>query len=196
MTVRILTEQDAELIIDLMGAREDFLGVPEVFRDTFKKFAAANVLDLLKTGGSMGRAFGLINDETGELDGAIITLISNAQPCWFLNKAYTRPGSKLDTLAQLFTYAIQFYEEMGYKRFYTMYKKDLLETYHRLWRTSTVLQAYISYTDMIIAPTERPKHSDFWEYLMGRQIYQEPMVVRGFIRRDPETEMYIWGGTE
>lgn len=189
MTVRILTSSDFDALAELTLSRENFLGVPEDKLEMQRAFAVANMRDLLATGNSLGAVFAY-EDSAGIMQGAVITLVSTTHPCYFLNKAYTRPGASLSVLSSIFTETIKYYEELGYKRFYTMYKKELVETYHRLWKVSNCLKEYVSYTELELAPQERPKHSDFWELLSGRQLYMDAMVIRGFLKLDESAT--IW----
>jgi hypothetical protein len=165
-----------------MESRSTFLGVPSGDATTLHRvISLATAKDLLAVGPSLGRVFGLYTD--GQLDAAVFTVVSTAHPCYYVNKAYTRPGSPLSVLSELFEHLIQVYEQLGYSRFYTLYRRDDIATYHKLWRTSKVLKNYITYSDLEIEPNIRPKHSDFWELLFGRSLYKATMVVRGFIRK-------------
>jgi hypothetical protein len=110
-------------------------------------------------------------------------LFSNQTPCFYINKAYTRPEAPLETLSVGLKCVIKHHEQLGYKRFYALYSKHHLETYKRLWRKNALLQDYDCYTEYESAPNERPKFQELWELLYGRMLYNEPMIVRGFIKR-------------
>lgn len=183
MTVRVLTLDDYEALAELSLSRSAFLGVDPERLEIQRKFATANMKDLLTVGQSYGTAFGLFNAEN-TLVAAIITLVSTNQPAYFLNKAFTAPGTTISALPELFNAMIVHYEGLGYKRFFTMYKSSLVDVYQRLWRCTDNLKGYISYTELDLDAQERPKHADIWELLSGRQLYVDPMSVRGFIKLD------------
>jgi len=179
--IKQLTASDYPSLANLMESRSSFLGVPAGEATALHKtISLSTAKDLLDVGPSLGRIFGLY-DETGTMDAAVFTVVSQSHPCYYVNKAYTRPGVGLDVLPQLFKDLIVEYERLGYRRFYTLYRQDDIATYHKLWRTTTVLSNYITYSDLEVAPNIRPKHSDFWELLFGRSLYKSTMVVRGFI---------------
>jgi hypothetical protein len=178
-----LTPSDYSRLALLMESRNTFLGVPAGDATNLHKvISLSTAKDLLAVGPSLGRIFGLY-DEIGTLDAAVFTVVSQSHPCYYVNKAYTRPGVGLDVLPQLFKHVLVEYELLGYRRFYTLYRQDDIATYHKLWRTTKVLSNYITYSDLEIEPNIRPKHSDFWELLFGRSLYKSTMVVRGFIRK-------------
>ncbi len=181
--IRQLTPSDYAHLVDLMESRSTFLGVPAGEATTMHKvISLSTAKDLLDVGPGLGRIFGLY-DEADTLDAAVFTVVSQSHPCYYVNKAYTRPGVSLDVLPQLFKHLICAYERLGYRRFYTLYREADIATYHKLWRTTSVLSEYITYSDLEIEPNIRPKHSDFWELLFGRSLYKSTMVVRGFIRK-------------
>lgn len=167
---------------ELMSSRSRFLAVAGDNAEAFRKIGLTTAYDLLSVGPDVGRVFGRYENE--KLVGAAFTVISSTHPCYYLNKAYTTSDADLTVLPSLFEFLISEYEKLGYKRFYTLYRKQDIPTYHRLWRTSKVLTNYVSYTDYESAPNERPKHSDFWELMYGRSLYPVEMVVRAFIRKD------------
>ena len=176
----------------LMTSRNRFLAVAGDNQDSFRKIGLTTAYDLLNVGPDVGRIFGAYVDDA--LVGAAFTSVSSTHPCFYLNKAYTSPGAPADVLPVLLEHLIWVYSELGYKRFYTLYRKQDLETYHRLWRTASVLKDYVAYTDYESAPNERPKHSDFWELLYGRSLYPEEMMVRAFVKKDDT--MYWHGGQQ
>lgn len=179
--IRQLSPEDYSQLANLMESRNSFLGVPAGEATALHKtISLSTAKDLLDVGPSLGRIFGLY-DEAGTMDAAVFTVVSQSHPCYYVNKAYTRPGVSLDVLPQLFKALICEYERLGYRRFYTLYRQDDIATYHKLWRTTTVLSNYITYSDLEIEPNIRPKHSDFWELLFGRSLYKSTMVVRGFV---------------
>jgi len=179
--IRILDKDDFDAVADLIVSRQQFLGVAQEHLEMHRKFSAANAKDLLRAGPAIGNI--IASEEDGILTGALFTLVSLQQPCYYVNKAYTRPGAELSTLANLFDATIQHYEELGYNRFYTMYKKANVAAYHRLWKTTAILKNYIRYTELELDVHERPKFADYWELLCGRQLYMDPMVIRAFIRK-------------
>lgn len=181
--IRLLSPADYPKLADLMESRSSFLGVPAgEATELHRMISLSTAKDLLDVGPSLGRIFGLY-DEVGTMDAAVFTVISQSHPCYYVNKAYTRPGVGLDVLPQVFRALILEYENLGYRRFYTLYRQSDIATYHKLWRTLKVLSNYITYSDLEVEPNIRPKHSDFWELLFGRSLYKSTMVVRGFIRK-------------
>lgn len=183
LTTKVLELKDYDDLVGLMLSRSSFLAVPEQAIHTHKMVSMANARDLLSVGQGVGRIFGLYDDQQ-ILQGVVFTAISQAQPCYFVNKAYTRPDSPGQTLPMLFEFLIKTYEGLGYRRFYTMYREQDIEVYHKLWRTSTVLKDYISYSDLEVKPNTRPKHSDFWELMFGRMLFETTMVIRGFVNKN------------
>ncbi len=180
--IRHLSIDDYPQLASLMESRDTFLGVPPgEATDLHRTISLATAKDLLQVGPSLGRVFGLFSGDV--LAAAVFTVISTSHPCYYVNKAYTRPGSSLSSLSEIFEYLIETYERLGYRRFYTLYRQSDIATYHKLWRTSKVLKNYITYSDIEVEPHIRPKHSDFWELLFGRSLYRSTMVVRGFIRK-------------
>lgn len=182
MLVKALTLEDLPSVEKLIKARSKTLAVGQEFQQTHTKMSLLNAQDLLACGATQGQLYGAFEGE--DLVGTLTIVISKTQPCYFVRKAYTAPGVSLSTLPDLFSAAITAYESMGYKRFYTMYNEKDIALYHRLWRTRSTLRNYLSYTDMVVPPNVRPKHSDLWELLFGRSLYPEPMAIRGFVRKD------------
>lgn len=183
MQVKPLTPTELSSIETLIKTRSRTLAVSPEFQDMHTKMTLLNVQDLMSVGPEVGQVFGAFDDE-GLMIGILIVVLSSSQPCYFVRKAYTVPKAPLKTLSKMFEFIIQFYEKLGYKRFYTMYNADDIGLYHRLWRTGSTLRNYITYTDLTVPANVRPKHSDVWELLFGRSLYPEPMVVRAFIRKD------------
>jgi hypothetical protein len=181
--LRELGPTDFDGLSDLISARGSFLSVSPQSVLAHREVSLMAALNLLDTPGQ-GRIFGLFEEKA--IHAAVFTLISPTHPCFYIQKAYTAPESRKDSLALLFEHLIARYEELGYGRFYTMYRKQDLEIYHRLWRTSKVLRNYVSYTDLEIEPNIRPKHSEYWELLFGRMLFKDTMFIRGFVdkRRD------------
>lgn len=179
--IRTLGVDDFESVSDLIVARQQFLGVPSGHIELHREFSKENAKDILRAGPSIGNIFGYFQDD--ELYGALFTLISSAQPCYYVSKAYTHPSAGIEVLPSLMSSAVAHFESIGYLRFYTMYKKENHATYTRLWRTSSIMKSYISYTDLELNMHERPKFSDYWELLCGRQLYMDPMLIRGFIKK-------------
>ncbi len=182
LTCRELTLVDFDILKDLMLSRSRFLAVSEEGTAGHRQGSVASAFDMLYVGNSIGRIFGAF-DSKGVLVGAAFTVVSSSHPCYYLNKAYTLANAEEQPLPQLFAYVISTYESLGYKRFYTLYRKQDIAIYHRLWRTSKVLANYVSYTDYESAPNERPKFKDYWELMYGRILYPVPMVVRGFVSK-------------
>ena len=192
MLVKALTQSDLPSVEKLIRARSKTLAVSSEFQETHTKMSLLNAQDLLSCGATQGQLFGAFEGEA--LVGTLTIVVSKAQPCYFVRKAYTVPGVPLSTLPELFSAVIASYEGLGYKRFYTMYNEKDISLYHRLWRTNSTLRNYLSYTDMVVPPNVRPKHSDVWELLFGRSLYPEPMAIRGFIHKDHT--MFLQHGRE
>lgn len=179
---RVLELHDYEALGALMESRDSFLAIAPESLKMHREISISTAYDLLKVGPSVGTIFGAY-DAQGQLWGVAFTAISSAQPCYFLNKAYTRPGAQRSLLPNLFEFLILHYEKLGYQRFCTLYREQDIATYHRLWRTTTVLRNYVSYSDLRTEVNERPKYSDYWELMYGRILYPVPMVVRAFVRK-------------
>jgi hypothetical protein len=180
MNIRTLTVEDSEAILSVIKDRGTFQGVQSELLETHMKFSHMSLVDLVQNP-SQGKVYGAF--EGDELKGFIVTILSDQQPCYFVRRAQTVHTAKLETLSLLFAYLIQDYESRGLNRFYTLYKKDNIGVYHRLWRTTEVLKNYVTYTDMEIAPNTRPKHYEVWDSLCGRTLTPDTLVVRGFIRK-------------
>lgn len=179
MEVVKLTKDDLDPLIELIQSRSNFIGFDESQIHLHQKVSIQNAADLLNVGDAYGSVFGLWSNN--QLEGALFTALSFAQPCYFITKAYTRPGASLSTLSDLFDHTIRYYEKRGFQRFYTLYRKDDIGKYHRLWRTTKVLKNYISYTDLEVPPLTRVKHSDYWDLMFGRALFPVTMSVRGFV---------------
>ena len=169
-----------------MNSRKSFLQMDETFGSLQKHLATVNMRNVLDPYFSdLGTAFGVWSDDGQTLWGLVFTLLSNQQPCYYINKAYTRPDAPLNVLPTGLKKVIRHHEDLGYRRFYALYSKSQLETYKRLWRKHDLLVGYDCYTEYESAYNERPKFQEFWELLYGRMLYRDTMIVRAFIKRDP-----------
>lgn len=185
MYATVLTSLNSDQAESLMNSRKQFLAVDDRMHDLQKHLAAVNMRNVLDPHfASLGTAFGVWHEDSNEMQGLLFTLFSNQQPCYYINKAYTRPGAPVDTLPVGLKRVIEHHEVLGYRRFYALYSQDNLELYKRLWRKSALLQNYDCYTEYESAPNERPKFQEFWELLYGRMLYNETMIVRAFIQHE------------
>ncbi len=186
MEVRILRYEDADAIKELIETRDRMLGIsnPDQLQ-MMREQGHLNTLNLLRHSDlehQMGRIFGCF--ENGVLVGVLYTVTSTEQPCWYMTRAHTRKGvtNGPSILGSLTREAVSLYEAAGFRRFYTMYPKRYIAAYQPLWKTSDSLHGYHSYTDLEVPPLTKPKFNDFWELLLGRALYTNTMVIRGFIK--------------
>lgn len=183
MYVATLTHLNVQAATDLVMSRSNFLAIkdPEMLelQQRMTILNLQNVLDEKFT--SLGTVFGAWSDDGTVLQALLVTILSTNQPCWYINKAYTRPGADLSALSLLWASAIKHHKDLGYKRFYCLYPEQKFDVYQRLWRTDSLLKDYLVYTEYRSAPLERLKFQEFWELLYGRILYNEPMLVRAFI---------------
>lgn len=178
MEIAKLTKDDLDPLIEIIQSRSNFIGFDESQVRLHQKVSIQKAADLFNVGDAYGSVFGLWSNN--RLEGALFTALSFAQPCYFITKAYTRPGASLSTLSNLYDHTVRYYEQRGFQRFYILYRKDYIGKYRRLCRTE-VLRNYISYTDLEVPPLTRVKHSDYWELLFGRALFPVTMSVRGFV---------------
>ena len=185
MHASVLTRDNAKQALEVMQSRKNFLAITDAEAlETQRYMAQRNLENLMDPHfAAMGTLFGVWSD-AGQMQALLITLFSNQQPCFYINKAYTVPGATLDVLPVGLKLVMQHHEALGYRRFYALYSKSNLETYKRLWRKSALLKDYDCYTEYESAPLERPKFQEFWEMLFGRMLYNEPMIVRAFIQQE------------
>jgi hypothetical protein len=182
MHATLLTSLNAPQVERVMNSRQEFLSVHGTQYDLQRKMSAINANTLLDSSFyGLGNLFGVWDDEATEMQGMVMTLFSAAQPCYFINKAYTIPGASSAVLPTAFKKIIEYHEELGYRRFYCMYPKSKYDVYQRLWRTSSILTNYSVYTEYESMPLERPKFQEIWELLFGRILYNETMLVRSFV---------------
>lgn len=186
LKTRTLNIDDYEQVLTVLLAKAT-LGVSPSESTFFNTVTSQGLEDLLRQPTHVGSVFGCFSDD--KLIGFLTTCLSSAQPCYFLRKAHTVVGAPLATLPTLFDAALTQHEVWGYKRFYTLYRSKDVDVYRKLWRVSSVLPSYLTYSDLEVLPDTRPKHSDFWELLFGRTLYSEPMTVRGFLKIDPSTNL-------
>jgi hypothetical protein len=184
--VRFAHVEDVDAIQTVMSSHDVFMGVKDLEqKEILRLYQRANLLSMLSppTGSFNVRAKIVLCYDDDTLVGVNVTRTSDQQACFYLVRSHTLKGinSGPQVLSCLLAATINYYKNLGYQRFYTVYRAQHLKAYQRLWRANKVLDGWSSWTELRLPANTKPQQFEFWDRLYGRMLVPEDTLVRCFV---------------